>query len=52
MRHYSLYPFAAGAACGAEQEFTTTELQLVTCSDCRRIVVQNEIEGSPIGRLA
>lgn len=33
------------AACGAEQEFQTTELDLVTCGDCRRIVVQAEIQG-------
>lgn len=51
-RHYSLYPFGDGAACGAEQEFQTTELQLVTCRDCVRIVIQHEIEGQQIGKPA
>lgn len=45
MRHYSCWPVAEGSVCGAEEEFTTSELDLVTCSDCRRIVIVNEIEG-------
>lgn len=51
-RHYSLWPFADEAACGAEEEFQTTELALVTCRDCVRIVVQAEIEARPFGELA
>lgn len=45
-RHFSGWP-VAGALCGAEQEFQTTELDLVTCSDCRRIVVERELLGRP-----
>lgn len=45
-RHFSMWPLQDAAACGAEQEFQTTELDLVTCPDCRRIVVTAEILGS------
>lgn len=46
VRHYSMWPLLDGVVCGAEEEFQTTELDLVTCSDCRRIVVTAEIRGT------
>lgn len=47
MRHFSMLDAGIdGSACGAEQEFQTTELDLVTCGDCRRIKVSMEILGT------
>lgn len=45
-RHFAVRPSLDETACGAEQEFQTTELDLVTCADCRRIVLQAEILGT------
>lgn len=47
-----MWPLLDAAACGAEQEFQTTELGAVTCRDCRRIVVQAEIEGRRLGEAS
>lgn len=45
MRHF-WWRFYGAVACGAEEEFQTTELDLVTCRDCRRIVHVAEILGA------
>lgn len=46
-RHFSMWPLQDAAICGAEQEFQTTELDLVTCQDCRRLVVMRELVRRP-----
>lgn len=43
MRHFSLWPLRWEAACGAQGVALFGELDLVTCPECRRVVVRAEI---------
>lgn len=52
--HYSMWPLRWQAACGAPSASTTGELALVSCAECRGVVVRAEIAGTrlaaPAGR--
>lgn len=43
--HYSMWPLMWQSACGAENEAKTTELGLVDCEPCKRVVIRAEILG-------